>query len=456
MLGLTILCVSNLALAGPLQPSSKQVRSVLKTVLADSRCPDKAVVVSVGPAELTKNWEENPTDVMVEVVIRDPLARRLYEITANAKTNKVTEWQRVDDQEPIIHPNDIDSVYKIVTNHKPWLASLERRGLSVDDVFLDAWPSGIPRNAFRFRNVRVVTYLKQSDSKPRFAQPIEGLAATVNLDARRVFEFFDRDVAPIPESTIDPGKEYRNTKRKRLAPYKVQQNARNAIKISNGVVDWNGWKFIPLVHAKDGLVLHNVSHTANNTTRTIAARLSVSELISTTTSTSQYWFFRQPMYVGEYGLGANVVEQKIGVDLPTNIRTIASARLMSDTKIDDIPSAIALYEIDADPVWTFTNDGPQGRMGRSLVVQTRSFVAQRDVIQRYVISVDGSITIDVGVGGSPMIEAVTDSVNYEDSEGNLVNGVLVAPHAKVPYQSLVASFRLDLDLDGVTNTVSEV
>ncbi len=445
-----------------IQPTKADVARTVATIRADARCPAQVQFISVGPADVQKTsiLSDTPSAVPTMIsVLRDRKTRHVYEVFTAVKTGEVVEWRRLSDVQPMITFDDFDSAAAIVRNNEGWLKGLERRGLKPDDVVIDSWASGIPNSTFPFRIVRCLTYVKSDDvSGLYYDRPVEGLICTVNLDSRRVMELYDRDVAPIPPSMGDFELEYKKAGTTQT-PYTIKTNTKKAVKLSGNTISWHGWTFTPLLHAREGLVIHAVSYQDGARNRRIAHRLGLSEMVVPYGDTSQYWYWRAAFDVGEYGVGNLTTPLKSGLDVPENAIALDATFAKPDGEPLEIKRAIGIYERDAGIVWKHADPfvgSNRVRRARELVVTSISTVGNYDYGISYVFSVDGTIRVDIELTGILLAKGVPDVRMNENSPFGQKYGSLVSPNIIAPNHQHFFCFRLDLDIDGTANTVSEM
>jgi len=417
----------------PLQPTVSELQRVVRTITNDARFPEHAVFVAASPANPKKHSLLDNLPPQVHVTLRDPIARRVYEVMAELPSGKIREWQRVDDVEPVLTKADMDSAEMVTWRHDGFRRSLERRGIDSSEVYLDIWPSQIPRTGFRFRNCRVIAFQKGWKGARDFTRPIEGLVVTVNLDARRAFEFYDKDAGPVLDAVDDQWKAWTERKRERMAVLSATGMTGDDVSIRMGTVTWSGWTVHPVLTAREGLVLYDAAWDAPEGPRPVVHRIALSELVEINASSSQYWYWRHPLLIGELGLGDHVMEQFRRIDMPRYVRTIDVARVQPHGSVQRIPDAIACY-VDQ----------------QGLAIKSTFRIGHREIAQIYHLTHNGGVTAHVEIGGIEAIEAVGDSAQHH------VTGALLSAHRFAPFREYTACFRIDVDLGTGQNTVSEV
>lgn len=442
------------------QPSKKEIERTVSVIRSDLRCPKSVQFISCGLKDLPKLPIVPPTSpIQLLTVFRDRTARRVHEVSTDIKTGAVVEWKLVDNAQPMVASDEYDSAAAIVRRHEGWRKAIVRRGLDSNDLAIDIWASGIPAKSARGRIVRALTYVKSKRKTNLYDRPVEGLVCTVNLDARRVVEFHDQDVAPIPAATTDFNDIYKTVRRLNLKPLSILQKSPKAIKITGNDVVWVNWKFSVVLVPREGLVLYGVRMDDDGTERLIAHRISLSEMVVPYGDTSRFWFWRNAFDVGEYGVGNLTTPLTIGEDLPNNARTLNAALLSANGSVVEIKNAIGIYERDAGVLWKhadpFTGEN-RVRRGSELVVTHTSVVGNYDYSISYILSLDGSISADVALTGILLPKAVSDKSFDLNTPAGQMYGSLVAPNVMAPSHQHYFSFRIDLDVDGYKNRVSEV
>lgn len=404
------------------QPTAKEIERVIASITKDERKPDSLFVISAGLKEPNKSMLlDDPSKLVreISVMVRDMRTRRLHLVSGNAETGAITEWMRVDGELQSLNADDVAEADRILRNHKGWMASLRRRGIDSSTVVVSIWPSGIPKTSFKTRIVKTMAWVT-TNGVNRFDRPIEGLICTVNLDQRRVIEFYDKEVGPVPPPTTWP---------------KVAKSVKSAppasVKVNGNSITWKQWTFDATLRDREGLVLTRLRWNSGVTQRSVAHSIGMSEILSATTDTSVYWYWRNAFIVGEFGLGRNVIPLIGGTDVPSSTRFFDAAVIGANGKAITVKDAYGIYEQHG-----------------TLTVTQQSMIGGVVYRVSYILSATGAITIDVGVGGTPMVKA-TDVA--EHSTGRRIAKDLVAPffyHA--------ANVRCDMDVDGIKNTVSEV
>lgn len=437
ILTLVLVCCCGTLLAGGdpsarlfRQPTAKEIERVIASIKNDTRRPDSLVVISASLKEPPKQQLLNdPASLVreISVMVRDKQTRRLHLVSGNAATGAITEWMRVDAELQSLNADDAVAGELIVRAHKGWLAGLKRRGIDSSTVAISIWPSGIPKTSFNTRIVRCLAWV-MTNGVNLFDRPIEGLICTVNLDQKRVIEFYDRDVAPVAKPALWP--------KKRTA---TRSTPTASIKIDGNTVTWNKWTFDATLRDREGLVISRLRWNDGTTLRSVAHSLALSEVVMANADTSGYWYWRNAFIVGEFGMGRTAAPLVPGVDVAPSARLLDAVVVGPNTTLRTINGAIGLYE-----------------RGTDLVVTQKSAVNNFIYQLSYILSADGAITVDLGIGGTPFVKGVVDSVARAGSPTGQSTGRLLAKNIVAPFLQHFVNVRCDLDVDGPKNIVSEV
>ncbi|MGE4056821.1 MAG: tyramine oxidase, partial [Vicinamibacterales bacterium] len=154
---------------------------------------------------------------------------------------------------------------------------------------------------------------------------------------------------------------------------------------------------------------------------------------------------------GEVGLGWTANSLALGCDCVGEI-TYLDGHFYHGDSVHTIPHAICIHEEDAGTLWKHTDAATgevERRRDRRLVLNSMSTVGNYEYAFRWYLHLDGHIDVEVELHGIVSTMAVADG--EVPASSNIVDRGLAAPH----HQHLFC-FRLDIDIDGSNNTVSEI
>lgn len=425
------------------QPTEAELRQAIAAMKADSRWPANAQIITIGYRDQPKDSLLGKTDGSgpraVQAVVYDPVQLTTYEITVNLRTMRVSEVLMRNDVHPLLTPADERRADSVVRAHAGWLDALKRRGLRADVVANVIHASGSPITAFRQRLLYVTTY-EGRQGAPILDRPVSGLRCLVDVTNARVMLFIEPPLsatAPLPPMPAVAS-------RQRVAARSVA--GRKSWTFDGGRFRWKGWSFAVMMTPQEGPVLYDVRRSDGLREWSVAWRMSVSELLATQNDTSAATNWKHEFLVGEHGIGAHARTLVAGVDVPASAQLLSMATATDEGTVRTKPAVMAVYERDAIQ----SNDLASMMIGgtttsNELVITARASIAHNDITISYILHADGAITVDVGAGGTPWIHADAASRTAAE-EGQRYE----------PMQTVVACLRLDMDVAGLRNAVTEV
>jgi primary-amine oxidase len=425
------------------QPTEAELRQAIAAMKADSRWPANAQIITIGYRDQPKDSLRGRTDGSgpraAQAVVYAPQQLMTYEITVNLRTMRVSEVVMRNDVHPLLTAADERRADSVVRAHAGWLGALERRGLRADVVANVIHASGSPINAFRQRLLYVTTY-EGRPGAPMLDKPVSGLRCLVDVTNARVMLFIEPPlsaIAPLPRIPAE-------IKRQRVVGGSVA--GRKPWTFDGGRFRWKEWSFAVMMSPQEGPVLYDVRRSEGSREQSVAWRVSVSELLATQNDTTAAITWKHEFLVGEHGIGAHARTLVADVDVPASAQLLSMATATEDGTVRMIPAVMAVYERDA------LNGSDLASMmiggtttSNELVITARATIAHHDITISYILHADGAITVDVGAGGTPWIHADAASRTAAE-EGQCYE----------PMQTVVACLRMDMDVAGVRNAVTEV
>jgi len=432
----------------PLDPLDAGEIAVARSVLVAGRqlTPDRRVI-SIDLEEPSKNavlsGEEPPRRAFA--VLYDSHRNLTTEVLidlGHATIARTTELRGV---EPALDGIDGESTDAIVRADSAWRRALARRGLTPSDVVVDAWSPGRfdVEDPARGRFVRSLTYVKPSTPN-EMARPVSGLAALVDLTARRVTQLTDSVSAPTPSAQSEAGAF-------RALPPPITKSEpspgwsspmwRSAAPPAQGhAIAWRRWRFHAGVRPREGLVIYGVGFDDGTHVRSVLYRASLSEIVVPYGDPGPAWYFRNAFDAGELGIGATAASLRPGADVPDGAAFIDAFVADNGGQARRIPRAIAIFERDAGLAWKHGNNS---RRARELVVLSMSRLGNYDYGFEWSFREDGSIAHRVLLTGT--MAARGGAPEHADTLANIV-----APGVAAVHHQHFFNYRLDLDVDGAT------
>lgn len=393
-------------------------------------------------------------------IILDREKNRTYEAIVDLRANKVVSWKEIAGVQPLIFFSEYETLQEIVKEDARWQAAMRKRGITdFTQVAVDGWTVGQVDPRFTGRLMRGLSYLK-GDSANYYGRPIEGVVALVNMNTHKVVDLTDTGVVPITPSSQDFDEKSIGKLRERPRPLLITQPEGASYQMSRQEIRWQKWRFRYTMHPREGLVLHTVGYDDEGRVRPVLYRASLSEMVVPYGDPDANWRWRAAFDVGEYSVGrlASPLEPKL--DAPENAQLIDATFADDFGKPYTLERAVAIYERDGGILWKHfdTVSGKnETRRARELVMFFVATIGNYDYAVNYIFKQDGSLEVDLALTGIMLAKGVTqkradgDHAMMSDTAEHLVAENIVAPHHQHFF-----SFRLDFDVDGTQNSVTEM
>lgn len=450
----------------PLDPlSANEIAATVKILQAAPKFPKTALFSTIQLNEPPKSEVLSfkagaafPREAFAIVLDREK--NRTYEAIIDLLANKIVSWKEIADVQPLVFFGEYETLQQIVKADARWQAAMRKRGITdFDKVAVDGWAVGQVDLRFTGRLLRGLSYLK-GDGANYYGRPIEGVIALVNMNTQKVVDLTDTGVVPITPNSQDFDEKSIGKLRAKPKPLLITQPEGTSYQISGQEIRWQKWLFRYTMHPREGLVLHLVNYDDDGRIRPILYRASLSEMVVPYGDPDANWRWRAAFDVGEYSIGrlASPLEPKF--DAPENAQLIDATFADDFGKPYTLERAVAIYERDGGISWKHfdTVSGKnETRRARELVMFFVATIGNYDYAVNYVFKQDGSLEVDLALTGIMLAKGVKERRADEnhsmlsDTTGHLVAENIVAPHHQHFF-----SFRLDFDIDGTPNSVTEM
>ncbi len=448
--------------AHPLDPLTvEEVNAATAAWRADPRIPDDVLVHVAAlyeppKPELLAHSPGMPVDRRVRYLLRSKRTRLGYDVVASATTGTVTALTELVDAHPPYGMLELAAAVEATRCDERFIAGCAARGVDdVSQVQLDPWPAGrfgepwetLPDGGTR-RVTRVVGYWRADRTDNGYAHPLDGLIATVDLDTAEVVDVLDVDPKPVPRTPSRYDGEHARPPRGTAKRIEITQPDGTSFDLHGNHVTWEGWTFRFTVHPVTGLIIHNVTYRG----RSIAHRLSLAEMVVPYGGSSANTRWKNTFDAGELSMGRLVNSLELGCDCLGDITYLDAvfANEFGDpyTRV----SAVCLHEEDTGIAWKHT-DLHSGvveiRRGRRFVVNSVITAGNYEYGFRWCFHTDGKVQLEIQLTGIIQTERALDSGLAPDGTRLVLPGLAGAHHQHI------FCARLDLDIDGETNTVVE-
>jgi primary-amine oxidase len=344
-----------------------------------------------------------------------------------------------------------------------------------DAVSIQHMPVGIDRSLENESGrLQRVLFLSGGPNTSATSPFIDGLMAVVDLYRRRVIRFHDVAGAPserVPHDLFD--RKLRRTPGKPKST--AAKAARHAFAIDGQTVTWRNWQMRLGFNPREGLVLHQVGFNEAGRLRPILYRASVSEVLTVYGDPSEFWSWMQIFDEASLGLGLLSIAARPGREVPADAATL-SPLLPEPTApkfSERLADRIYVYERDAGTLMYYEEQGRRiHARARELVVGSLVSLGNYIYGFNWVFRPDGSFAFEAELAGAVASRFVRDkacgtcdaiaqgvgpngeSRTYESSGSDRFGGVVHSRVVGVSHQHWF-NLRLDFDLDGAANAVSE-
>jgi primary-amine oxidase len=408
-------------------------------------------------------------------VVYDYKANTTHEAVIDLTQGKVVAFERIEGVQPMMMFEEYEKLPEVVRADSRVQEALKKRGITAfKEVLVDLWAAGdgpLPELPANTRLSRCV-FFHTAASRIGRLRPIEGLHVLVDLNARKVVQVIDRGPVAITQRSYDftdPSEV--GPLRPALKPLLTSQPQGASFEVRGQEVRWDRWRFRWTNHQREGLVVHQVGFEDQGKLRSILYRGSIAEMLVPYGDPDQGWNWRAAFDEGEYGLGHQSMSLDRGLDVPATTRLFASTFATYHGQAHVVPDCVALYERDGGLLWKHRDPSSgrnEVRRGRELVLASVATLGNYDYGVHWVFTQDGQIKVEIELTGLMLPKGVPSSScercagltrepgKPADSRGDGQFGTLVAPNLVAPNHQHFFCFRLDLDVDGTNNSVSEI
>ncbi|XP_021860202.2 primary amine oxidase 1 [Spinacia oleracea] len=342
----------------------------------------------------------------------------------------------------------------LLTQKDPrFLESLSRRNLKGSQVSCLPLTKGWFGEHVSTRGVKITCFYRNGTTNI-YARPINGITILFDLELMKVTTYMDRYRAPLPKAKgtefhsrpVQPGPSYPNITNSKFS-------------IQGNLVTWGDWKFHVAFNSRAGTIISAASifDGKENKYRRVLYRGHVSETFVPYMDSTEDWYYRTFMDVGEFGFGKAADSLQPLVDCPGNARFMDGYLVDAFGMPNLLPRAICVFQrYSGDVAWRHTEIGVPGRVIRNgepevtLVVRMIATVGNYDYILDWEFRQTGSITVGVGLTG--VLEMKATSYTSMDQVTEEMYGTMVAPNTIAINHDHFLTYYLDLDVDGNENS----
>jgi primary-amine oxidase len=361
---------------------------------------------------------------------------------------------------PMIAVKEILLIEETVKADARFQEALRRRGLigELEYICVDPWTVGdfsIPIEKGR-RVLNCFIWMRTFPFDNYYAHPVEGLHALIDVTTLEVLEVKDHfepsgDYIPVPRTPLNYDAELLSNFRKPSSRLDVVQPDGAGFVVQGNKVVWENWDFRIGFNGREGLVLYLIGYTQNEKRRPIVYRASIAEMVVPYGTPERSHYRKNVFDSGELGFGRMANSLTLGCDCLGVIHYFDAvvADLFGNPRT--IERCICLHEEDAGMSWKhfdLRTDRTEVRRARRLVISSISTIGNYEYASYWYLHQDGRIEYEMKATG-----IINTAACRPGEPGKF--GTEVAPGIVGHIHQHVFSARLDMEVDGPDNTVTE-
>ncbi|MFJ9499187.1 primary-amine oxidase [Brevibacillus centrosporus] len=452
----------------PLNPlTAEEINSVVSAVKASESYKQsmRFTQISLKEPEKAKVWswvygQKGAFEREANVVMLD--GKKVIEAQVNLATKKLVSWKEVEGAHGMVILDDFQTVQAAIEQSSEYADALKKRGINdVKKVVATPLTVGYFNEADGLKQdlrlLKVVSYLDVGDGN-YWAHPIENLVAIVDLEQKKVIKIEDAGVIPVPlKPTPYDGRSQQA--KQNVKPLTITEPQGKNYSFDGNTIHWGNWDFHLRMDSRVGPVLSTMTYNDNGIKRKIMYEGSLGGMIVPYGDPDVGWYFKAYLDSGDYGMGVLTSPLEKGTDVPDNAQLLEATISDNDGNPYTIPNAMAIFEQYAGPEFKHQEMGKDNvsRERRELVVRWISTVGNYDYMFDWILSPNGTIKIDVGATGIEAVKAVKSSTMHDPTaKEDTRYGTLIDHNIVGTTHQHIYNFRLDLDVDGENNTLTEV
>jgi len=427
--------------------------------------------------------QEPPKSAVLAWKTGDPIVRKVdvvmltegksYAAVVDVSAGKLDSYTELSKDQAPVSAAEMHSFDEDIKKDPRVAGALKARGLTdlrlVHCGVIPAGYVGLPEQTVG-RRIGWGGCTEDSDALFGWDRDIAGIFFVLDMNTKKITRFEDYGIVPMPPPTsiydTDGGPALPGTK-----TIQTTLPEGPSFTIQDGEVSWQNWHFRFRLDARLGPILNLVSYEDAGKRRSVLYEGSLSEMYVPYQDPDESWNTHVFLDAGEFfantGSGGIIKPLLAGVDCP-NYATFFSGTFFHDNGTPYIrPQLACLFErVPGDPVWRHWDNSTgavSGRPTRELVFRTIATVGNYDYIFDWRFEQDASITVALGATGILEVKAVKDqradgpktpAMMATDPKGRQVEfGQLIAPGLSAVDHDHFFSYRLDLDVDGVNNSM---
>jgi len=456
MKALLLLIALPLFAAHPLDSiTGDEITASVSAVKKDSRYVEGSAfaVVSLNEPAKAQVLEGKKIAREAFVVLLDRDHNKTHEVSVDLEKNAVKTWKTIPDVQPSVVLEEYVIAPEIIKADARFIEAMRKRGITdLNKVKVDAWAPGyLGDTADGSRIVRAIFFYKDDEDSNWYSRPIEGVVAIINLTKKQVLDVTDSGVVPVSKDKGSFDEKSNAPLRPAPKPLKIVQENGAGFSVDGNDVAWDNWRFHFGLDPREGLVLHRVRWVDSGKERSVLYRASLSEMVVPYGDADPNWSWRSAFDVGEYGIGRLASPIERNVDAPENAVYFSFPVATDAGEVQTLRDSVALFERDGGMLWKhydIDRDYNESRRARQLVLMFIATVGNYDYALNWIFHQDGTLEFRADLTGIMLTKGVSETHDLHSAHA-------VAPNLVAPHHQHFFNFRLDVDVDGVANSIFE-
>lgn len=448
----------------PLEPlTAQEIETAVELLKAVPSCTATTRIISIilkePPKELVHAWPHArvPSREAVAVLLENA-TNAVSSVTVNLTSGNVVEVRKAPPGvQPTLSLDEQIECEQAVLKSPEFQAALNKHYGIKDSslVMVDIWSAGYygSEEERTRRLTRPLCFVRTDPTDNGYAKPIEGIRPVVDLNKMEVIRVEEYGHWPLPPESCNYSADRVQDQRSGIKPLAIAQPDGASFSLAGNQIEWQNWKFVVGLNAREGLTIHHVRYQDQGRSRSILYRGSLTEMVVPYGDPRPTQARKNAFDVGEYGMGMCANSLRLGCDCLGHIEYLDAHLCDSRGRAFTIPNAICIHEEDYGILWKHTDrrlpDAPEVRRSRRLVVSSVSTVENYEYGFFWYFYQDGNIQFEVKLTGVLSLGAVLDGETPK-------HGSLIAPRLYAPNHQHFFNVRLDFDIDGMENTVQQV
>jgi primary-amine oxidase len=398
----------------------------------------------------------DPIEREADVILEDK--GQTIEARVDITAGKLESWNVMPGVQAPFTTTELHAFSDLIKSDPRVLAAFKKRDLTdLSTIHCGAGPLAL--RVFPEQEHMRIGYGGCTDADGQYhtwGRNIEGLWVVVDITGKKVLQVIDTGVIPTAKY-VGNFEEAAEIPREGTKPIVVIQPMGPSFKIDKGEITWQNWHFRLRLDSRVGPVLNLVSYQDGEKLRSVLYEGSFSEMYVPYMDTDEGWNSRSFLDAGEFtrdGLLREIDED----DCPAHAQFISGLSTTdSGTPLLRLKEACLFERAPGDPAWRHNENGIMaGRPSRELVLRAAAAIGNYDYMMDWIFQQDGTIRVRVGATGIVEVKGSKDTVVAPQTmTGGMPTpeqGTLVAPNTVAVYHDHYLCFRLDLDVDGQSNS----